>query len=85
MRTDGRTDRHDEAVDFRHLGNASNKMITRHTSLTARGDELFLVCTRMSYIRNENPLGLCHGLGGQSPASHRGGPASTPGQSVWDL
>jgi len=35
--------------------------------------------------RHENPLELCHGSGSHSPASHRGGPASTPGQSVWDL
>jgi hypothetical protein len=27
----------------------------------------------------------CHGSGGQSPASHRGGPGSIPGQSMWDL
>jgi len=35
--------------------------------------------------RHENPRGLCHGSGSQWPASHRGGPASTTGQSVWDL
>ena len=30
-------------------------------------------------------LGPCHGADGQSPASHRGGPGSITGQSVWDL
>ena len=29
--------------------------------------------------------GPCHGSGGQLPASHRGGPGSISGQSVWDL
>ena len=27
----------------------------------------------------------CRGSGGYSPASHRGGQGSTPGQSMWDL
>jgi hypothetical protein len=30
-------------------------------------------------------IGPCHGSGGQSPASHRGGVGSIPGQSMWDL
>jgi hypothetical protein len=27
----------------------------------------------------------CHGSCGKSPASHRGGPGSIPGQSMWDF
>jgi hypothetical protein len=27
----------------------------------------------------------CHSSGGKSPTSHRGGPGSIPGQSMWDL
>jgi len=30
-------------------------------------------------------MGSHHGLGGQSPTSHRGGLSSIPGQSVWNL
>ena len=29
--------------------------------------------------------GPCHGSGGWSPASHRGGPGSIPGKSTWNL
>jgi hypothetical protein len=29
--------------------------------------------------------GPCHSSGGLSPASHRGGPGSSPGQVMWNL
>jgi hypothetical protein len=82
---DGHTDMTKLAVAFRKFWNAPNTIRAMHKCLTAKSDELFLVCTRMSYIRNENPQGLCQGSGGQSPASRREGPASIPGQSMWDL
>ena len=40
------------------------------------------------HIQNRLPFVLtrtCHGSGGESPASHRGCPGSTPSQSAWDL
>jgi hypothetical protein len=36
------------------------------------------------YNSKEGPE-TCHGSGGKTPASHRGGPGSIPGQSMWDL
>jgi hypothetical protein len=35
--------------------------------------------------RPQYVLRSCHSTGGQSTVSHRGGPGSFPGQSMWDL
>jgi hypothetical protein len=54
--------------------------------ITHRG-QLWLI-SAMNWIRyafRKIEQGPCHGSGGYPPASHRGGPGSIPGQSMWDL
>jgi hypothetical protein len=41
--------------------------------------------TRENRVTSNIIIRPCHGSGGQSPASHRRGPASNPAQSTWDV
>ena len=59
--TDTQTDTTKLIVAFRNLANTPNKMRTMHKCLTARNDELLLVCTHIFYITTTNTQGLCHG------------------------
>jgi hypothetical protein len=46
-------------------------------SVTLRDEK---ICFQVEHLTRN-----CHGSGGYSPASHRGGPDSRPGRSVWGL
>jgi hypothetical protein len=45
----------------------------------------WLLCVPATLTVTNSTFGPCHGSGRWSSASHRGGPGSRPGQSMWDL
>ena len=83
-----------------HRANSRDSSVGIVTGLWAgRSGSRFLAWTRCIFpLRSPEPpdrphgalssvplAGKLHSAGGQSPASHRGGPALTPGQSMWDF
>jgi hypothetical protein len=61
-----------------HSSHASNSSSLRHLKWFRRN-------TCLKEDRSKPVKRPCRSSGGYSPASHRGGPCSSPGQVIWDL